>query len=171
LAEPLNKESLTQTEKEYGFSYRQGIRELIYTMVTRIPDISFPLIKLSQYSATPTRQHFQAVQGIYNYLRNTVQGEIYFWVNTPQKDLPEGTTPTCPHPNNYMPHTREQQQPTYIRATVDSDYAGDTAHRQSVTGISVKTEGGSVYYKKDSKLQYHPALQKQGLLPVVKQRR
>ena len=51
-----------ETEKHYGFSYRQAIGELIYAMVTCRPDISFPLIKLSQYSANPSAEHFKAVK-------------------------------------------------------------------------------------------------------------
>ena len=46
----------------YGFSYRQGIGELIYEMVTCRLDISFPLVKLSQYSAKPVLEYFKAVQ-------------------------------------------------------------------------------------------------------------
>ena len=51
MATPLENKELQQTEKEYGFSYRQGVGKLIYAMVTCIPDISILLIKLRQYSA------------------------------------------------------------------------------------------------------------------------
>jgi hypothetical protein len=37
-------------EHEMGFGYRQGIGELIYALVTCRLDISFSVIKLSQYS-------------------------------------------------------------------------------------------------------------------------
>ena len=116
-------------------------------MVTCRPDISFPLIKLSQYSSAPARAHFQGVQGIFNYLRKTISEGIYFWRKIPRHDLPEGDIPQCKESNNYTPQTREQPNADDIRATVDSDYAGDTSHRRSVTGITVKIAGGCIYYK------------------------
>ena len=66
-------------EKEYGLSYHQGIGELIYAMVTCRPDISFPLIKLSQYSAKPAEIHFVALRQLYCYLRDTPTEGIYYW--------------------------------------------------------------------------------------------
>ena len=67
-ATPMDQKELQLCEKEFNFTYRQGIGVLIYAMVTCRPDISFPLIKLSQYSSAPSRVHFKAVQGIFNYL-------------------------------------------------------------------------------------------------------
>ena len=40
-----------------GFSYRKAIGELIYSIVTTRPDISFPVIKLSQFSTNPKEEH------------------------------------------------------------------------------------------------------------------
>ena len=34
-----------------------------------------------------------------------------------------------------------------LRAAVDSDFAGDTVHRKSVSGIVIKLTGGAVLYK------------------------
>ena len=41
------EEEPQELETRKGFSYRQAIGELIYAMITTIPDISFPIIKLS----------------------------------------------------------------------------------------------------------------------------
>ena len=116
-------------------------------MVTCRPDISFPLIKLSQYSAHPARLHFEALQGIYNYLSHTIDDGIYYWRAQPRMDLPMGNIHVCKDTNNYVANTREQTDPTNVRSTVDSDYAGDTSHRKSVTGISIMMAGGCIYYK------------------------
>ena len=144
---PLEQKQLQLAEKEYGFSYRQALGELIYTMVMCRPDISFPLIKLSQYSAAPALSHFKAIQGIYNYLHKTPEEGKYFWISVPRTDMEADPLPSCPHINNYESQTREQHNSSEFRATVHSDYAGDTSHRRSVTGISVKLAGGCVYYK------------------------
>ena len=61
---------LKTVEKEIGFSYKQGIEELIYALVTCHLDISFALIKLSQYSSNPALIHFTVVKGIYQYLKD-----------------------------------------------------------------------------------------------------
>ena len=53
-ATPASESELKHLEKEFQFSYRQIIGELIYALVTCRPDISYPLIKLSQYSAKPS---------------------------------------------------------------------------------------------------------------------
>ena len=144
---PLDKEQLIKVEEQYGFGYRQAIGELIYAMVTCRPDISFPLIKLSQYSTFPSEEHFKAVKNIYLYLQATKEEGIYYWRENQRTDRDIGHLPKCPHQNNYTPTTREQQLPTDLRATVDSDYANDIQHRKSVTGINIKIAGGSIYYK------------------------
>ena len=60
--EPLTGHDLKLVEDEYGFSYKQCIGKLMYAMVTCRPDISFPLIKLSQHSSKPTKDHFEAIE-------------------------------------------------------------------------------------------------------------
>lgn len=59
---PLTSEELRQAEKDYGFTYRQAVGEIIYAMVTCRPDISYPIIKLSQYCTKPARVHFDALR-------------------------------------------------------------------------------------------------------------
>ena len=146
-ATPLDDKELQTCEKEFNFTYRQGIGELVYAMVTCRLDISFPLIKLIQYSSAPSRKHFKAVHGIFTYLRQTLREGIYYWRKIPRPDLPIGKIPNCSKSNNYTPQTREQQDSTNVRATVDSDYAGDTSHMRLVTGISVNVARCCVYYK------------------------
>ena len=68
---PISEKELPIVEKEMGFTYKQGIGELIYALVTCRPDISYPLIKLSQYCTKPSRIHFEAVRSIYQYLKDT----------------------------------------------------------------------------------------------------
>ena len=73
-------------------------------MVTCRPDISFPLIKLSQYSTKPTLAHFKAVQELYNYIRATKSYGIYYWRTTPRMDLPVGPMPSTKDDENYTPN-------------------------------------------------------------------
>jgi len=75
-------------QKEMGINYRQAIGELIYAMVTCRPDISFPLIKLSQYSSNPAREHYLAVKEIFYYLQCTRDDGIHFWRHHKNHKLP-----------------------------------------------------------------------------------
>ena len=101
----------------------------------------------SQYSANTGLEHFQAVLNKYKYLKQTITEGIYYWRPTPRMDRTVGINPECQQSNNYEPTEREQVTPHKIRTTVDSDFANDTAHRRSVTGITIKLGGGCIFYK------------------------
>jgi hypothetical protein len=137
-------------EKEMGFGYRQAIGELIYALVTCRPDISYAVIKLSQYSTRPCRIHFEAIKNIFRYLNATKDDGIYFWRKQPRPDLTFVAPPECKNDNNYDENEiQERQQTTHniMFGAVDSDYAGDTDHRRSVTGIILRIGGGTIFYK------------------------
>ena len=64
-SEPLTEDEVKKYEKKMGFGYRQAIGEKIYNMVTCQPDISFPVIKLAQYSTKSSVIQFEAVKNIF----------------------------------------------------------------------------------------------------------
>ena len=149
-ATPFDDKQRQEYESEIGFTYRQGIGEVIYALVTCRPDISFAAIKLSQYSAAPARIHFDALQDLFRYLKATQDDGIYFWRQQPRNDLPLGPTPNCKEDNNYsetVVTARTEDNMKRLGAAVDSDHAGDTSHRKSVSGIVIKLAGGAVLYK------------------------
>ena len=76
---PSTDELKLSLQNEMGLNYRQVIGELIFLMVTCRPDISFPLIKLSQYSSNPAKEHYEAVKHIFQYIKVTKHDGIYFW--------------------------------------------------------------------------------------------
>ena len=152
---PSTPEEQRQLQLKKRFNYRQAVGELIFAMVTCRPDISFPLIKLSQYSQNPAAEHYDAIVQIFQYLHSTKSRGIYYWrkeINSTLPSLP------CPQPK---PQTHQVQHATDdpladIVAMVDSDWAGDSVHRKSVTGIVLKLAGGAILYK--SKYQETVAL-------------
>ena len=149
-APALNEQELKAVEKEMGFKYRQAIGELIYALVTCRPDISYAIIKLSQYSTRPSRIHFEAVKQVYRYLNHTKHEGMIFWRKEPRLDLPYHPPPTMQNDNNYDESEiteRQQNQHDIMFGAVDSDYGGDTSHRRSVTGIIVRMAGGTIFYK------------------------
>ena len=132
-------------QRTMKFNYRQAIGELIYAMVTCRPDISFPLIKLSQYSTNPAREHYEAVQDIFKYLSCTKTDGIHFWRRHSNKNLPS------PYETFDIEDTIHeatiQDIPSKLKSAVDADWGGDVTHRRSVAGFVLKLAGGAIYYK------------------------
>ena len=119
-------------------------------MVTCRPDISYPVIKLSQYSSKPATVHYQAIKDIYRYLATTANEGIYYWREAPREDLPVSEIPILKKDGNYNEMDVIQRAAQYGRiltGLVDSDHASDTSHRKSVTGINIQIAGGTVLYK------------------------
>ena len=129
-AEPIPDTDLPRFEKDIGFTYKQGIGELIYAMVTCRPDISFALIKLAQYSARPAKQHFTALKGIYAYLKNTRNEGIHYWRTKPRMDCPLIENPeTLTDYNNYNPDaSKSTVAPDVADLHVESSYGADRTH-------------------------------------------
>ena len=143
---PSSQEASLKLQVEMNFNYRQAIGELIFAMTTCRPDISFPLIKLSQYSQNPAKEHYEGVVRIFQYLKATINRGIYFWRPTSNSMFPPGQIPTPHKQTHQLPHAKDDSDIT-LTAMVDSDWAGDTSHRKSVTGIVLKLAGGSILYK------------------------
>lgn len=75
----------------------------------------------------------------------------------PRNDLPIGKMPECKSDVTYDEHsvtTRQQHDADILKAAVDSDFAGDTCHQKSVSGIIIKLARGAVLYK----TQYQPTV-------------
>ena len=141
-------------QSQMKLNYRQAIGELIYAMVTCRPDISLPLIKLSQYSTNPAREHYEAVKELFYYLRCTRNEGIYFWRHTKNLDLPAPTNSF--DTENASVEATIQDNIKQLKAATDSDWGGDVSHRKSVTGFVLKLAGAAIYYK--SKYQQTIAL-------------
>ena len=90
-----------EVEKQAGFSYRMAIRrELIYAFVAARLDISFAVIKLSQYSASPAAIHYPAIRhDVFAYLSNTKTEGLTYWRRTLRDDLPDLLTTTSAIPS------------------------------------------------------------------------
>ena len=149
-AESLSEEELKNVEKEFKFSYRQAIGEILYALVTCRMDISFALTKLSQYSTKPARVHFEAVAALYRYLHATENDGIYYWRTQPRQDLPDGEFPSCKYDQLEIDEKNnplEQFNPKQLIGMVDSDFAADRQHRKSVSGIVLRLAGGTIVGK------------------------
>jgi hypothetical protein len=137
-----------------GFSYRKAIGELIWAMVTCRPDLSFAVIKLSQFSNNPGRIHYNHVRHVFRhvfrYLQHTRAYGLTYWRTTPCPHLPDTPAPPPVSPNleDGLRHTDPSDiPPTSLFGYVDSDWASDIRHRHSVSGIAFLLAGAVVAYK------------------------
>ena len=149
-ATPLSPKEKSQLEQKLQFTYRQGVGEIIYAMITTRPDISYAIIKLSQYATRPAKIHYEALLQLYRYLKATKHDGIYYWRETPRNDLPKGNIPVLKSDANYDEDEKQERQTSDVsimQGYVDSDHASDTSHRKSVSGYHVKLAGGTILYK------------------------
>lgn len=145
---PTDAAEQKRLQQEMGFSYRAAIGELIYALITCRPDVSFPVIKMSQYSTCPARCHYIAVKNIFRYLLATIDDGLTYWRTKQCPHLPD-----VDHPKPVTPHhewhsnldTGFQVSPLF--GMVDSDWASDRTHRKSVTGFAFIYAGAAVIYK------------------------
>lgn len=124
---PESPHAQQQVQNQAGFSYRMTIGELIYALVVARVDISFAIIKLSQYSASPASIHYQAVCNVFAFLNNTRADGLIFWRKTPRNDLPFSDIPTPrSNPQDRLP--TPITTPTRLLAYSDSDWGSDASH-------------------------------------------
>jgi hypothetical protein len=128
------------------FNYHQVIGEIIYPTMKCCPDIAVHAAKLSQYMENPAEAHYLALRQLCNYLASTINEGIYYWREQPVQDLPEGQLPRTSSDNHTLTIHPHMHTNTFF-GYVDSDWATDTSHRKSISGIAMLYAGGAIGYK------------------------
>jgi hypothetical protein len=135
------------------FRYHGAIGELIWAMITCRLKISFPVCKLSQFSAVPAKVHYAATCHIFSFLAGTQDYGLTYWCNTPHPSLPKIASPPflAAPSDRHMSHDTSdadaQSTSTVIVGCVDSDWAADIHHRRSISGIVFKLAGVAIAWK------------------------
>ena len=132
--QPETKESTLNLQNEMGNNCCQVVGELIFLMVTCCPDVSFPLIKLSQHSTNPATEHYKAPKQILRHIKTTKSNGINFWHTHARDNLPHLPFPITKTNDNHIidPHT-QIDDPTTMHGLFECDWGGDSNHRQSIT--------------------------------------
>jgi hypothetical protein len=120
--------------------------ELIYALIVARMEISFAIIKLSQYSANPALLHYKVLRHVFAYLNHTREYGLIYWRPRPRDDLPDVPTPTQRSniQNSLLPVY--PQPPLSLLAYSDSDWGSDTSHRRSVSGTIIILSDAAVLY-------------------------
>ena len=142
---PSSEQDRKELETNMGFKYRGALGEALYAMITCRPDISVPIMKLSQYANNPAEIHYVALKNVFRYLRSTIDKGITFWRKTQSrhKDLDDSSTNHIPQ----ISHPFLKYEPSRALGGADIDWAGDTKHRKSVSGMTVIYGGVVIAYK------------------------
>ena len=144
---PTDSQGQQEFIKEHGFKYRNTTGELIFAMVTCREDISYPVLKLSQFNNSPAKCHAEAIKNVYRYLSMTLTEGITFWRPTPANDLPRTPLPVIDDGSYKVILPPESSDPQIAYCYTDSDWANDTSSRKSVSGTTIMIGGGSIIYK------------------------
>jgi hypothetical protein len=136
------------TTEHAMFSYRQAIGELVWPMITVRPDISFAVVKLSQFCTTPGLEHYKAVKQVFQYLSDKRTVGLVYKRSIPCPDLPH--LPLLPRFS--LPQERAHDHKPNLPLTTlygysDSDWAMDCRHRRSISGIVLKLSGAAISWK------------------------
>ena len=115
---PLDPDTDLNTPSEHCFEpFREAIGSLMYLMVGTRPDLAYAVGRLSKYVEKPTQVHWDAVRRVLRYVLRTKELGLLF--------------------------KREEKMsaPLFF---VDSDWAGDSQSRKSMSGYIVMMGGSAV---------------------------
>ena len=136
-----------------NFRYRGAIGELIWAMITCRPEISFPVVKLSQFSTHPAAAHYTAVKCIFKFLSGTLDYGLTYWHMSPHSTLPDHlpppmlTNPADQHLFHNVSDAIEHFPPYALFGCADSDWAMNICHCCSISGIIFKLAGVAIAWK------------------------
>lgn len=144
VAGPIEALPEANLRKEIGFSYRQAIGEVLFAAIICRPGILYVIIKLSQYSTKPTKIHYIALKHIFRYLRDTAHEGLHYWRQDTNTSLPTVHCPVIIHDNHDV-DIPDSKPLTHI-GYVDSDWADDTKHYRSISGMCLCFAGAPFMY-------------------------
>ena len=141
-------EEQQHVHQQAGFSFRMATGELIYALIVARMEISFAIIKLSQYSPNLALIHYKALRHVFAYLNHIREDGLIYWCPRPRNDLPDVSTPTQQQSliHNRLPASYPQPWPLSLLAYSDSDWGSDTSHRRSVSSTIIILSGAAVLY-------------------------
>jgi hypothetical protein len=142
---PENPSDAHILEQEMGFSHRQAIGELIFSMAVGHVDMSHPSINLSQCSAQPSKAHHQAVKPIFICLNAATRdhGSTCWRPAAPNSNHPHAD-PMVPITLQGFPKTHAAKN---LDGFLDSDWGPGRKHQRSIAGIIFMLAGAVIFCK------------------------
>jgi hypothetical protein len=117
-------------------------------MITTRPEISYPVVKLSQFSSNPAKVHYDAVYGIFQFLFGTCNDGLTYTRTVPTEWAPVIThVPLRSQPMDRKEEHIPAQNLTTLYGYSDSDWAMDIRHRHSISGMVFFLGGAVIAWK------------------------
>jgi hypothetical protein len=146
-AEPLEPTHLSQLNST-RFRYRATIGELVWPMITMRPELSYPVIKLSQFATNPATIHYDAVYGIFQYLSGMRDDGLTY---THPKPLTWGQvvkhTPLRSQPTDRIDEHVPEEKLQMLYGFSDISWSMDIRHHQYISGMVFFLVGAVVAWK------------------------
>lgn len=130
-----------------GFSYRQCISELIYTLIICQINILIAIITLSQYSINLAKTHYVVVKYLCIYLNAIKQDGLTYCKTELQLDLLYTPDPRTTSDENTLRIFELQHNTLKIIGACNATWALDYKHRRSMGGVVIMLAGVAVYYQ------------------------
>jgi hypothetical protein len=130
------------------FRYHAAIGELIWSMITTRPELSYPVVKLSQFATSPATIHYDAVHVIFQYLSGTRNDGITYTRPEPMTLGPVlKHTPLRSQPTERLDEHVPTENLTTLYGYSDADWAMYIRHRRSISGMVLFIAGAVVAWK------------------------
>jgi hypothetical protein len=146
-AEPLTLSESSRLDNT-RFCYRAVIGELIWPMITTRPELSYPVVKLSQFATSPATIHYDAVYGIFQYLSGKRDDGLTY---TRPDTLAWGAVLKHAHLRSQPTNRIDEHVPIENLKTLfgysNADWAMDLRHRRSISGMVFFLSGAVVSWK------------------------
>jgi hypothetical protein len=144
---PLERAQRTKTDNG-RFRYRTATGELIWPMMTTRPELSYPVVKLSQFASSPASIHYDAVFGIFQYLSGTRDdGMTYTRTIAMNYGRIVKHAPLRSNPTDRVDVHIPKEGLTVLFRYSDSDWAMEIRHRHSIPGMVFFIAGAVVTWK------------------------
>jgi hypothetical protein len=134
--------------KNTCFRYRAAIGELIWPMTTTRPELSYPVVKLSQFATSPATIHYDVIYGIFQYLSGTGDDGLTYTRPEPMTSGPVlKHTPIRSQPTDRIDEHVPTENLTTLYGYSDADWAMDIRNRRSIYGMVFFLSGAVVAWK------------------------
>jgi hypothetical protein len=117
-------------------------------MITTCPELSYPIVKLSQFATNLAMIHYDAVYGIFEYLSVTYNDGLTYTMPEPTTWVPVVKhTHICSKPTDRVDEHAPEENLHTMYGYSDADWAMYIRHHRSISGMVFFLAGAVVAWK------------------------
>jgi hypothetical protein len=117
-------------------------------MIATRPELSYPIVKLSQFATNTTTIHYNAVYGIFQYLSGTRDDGLTYTHPEPMTWGPfVKHKPIRSHPTDRIDEHVPKENLQTLYGYSDAEWAMDIRHRRSISGMAFFLAGAVIAWR------------------------